>query len=98
MNALWTGLHQERWARPRHTEEALRHVDGVLAHRTQPVLVLHHTHQWHTEALETVGEIWKTAGRDRIPMVLTGTGRLATVLARPRLSGLRSLICVRHQL
>ncbi|MGW2182900.1 hypothetical protein ACWCXX_33490 [Streptomyces sp. NPDC001732] len=62
VDALWTGLHQERWARPPHTEEALRHVDGVLARRTQPVLVLHHTHQWRTEALETVGGIWKTAG------------------------------------
>ncbi|WP_327311766.1 hypothetical protein [Streptomyces sp. NBC_01243] len=98
VDALWTGLHQERWARPRHTEEALRHVDGVLARRTRPVLVLHHTHQWRTEALETVGGIWKAAGGARVPMVLAGTGRLATVLARPRLSGLRSLICVRHQM
>ncbi|MGW1848811.1 hypothetical protein [Streptomyces sp. NPDC001966] len=46
VDALWTGLYQERWVRPRHTEEALRHVDGVLARRTQPVLVLHDAHQW----------------------------------------------------
>ncbi|MGY3056111.1 type II secretory pathway predicted ATPase ExeA [Streptomyces sp. TE3672] len=101
-NALYAALHPTTRPgtrpRPRSLTDTNKDIEGQLHRRAPVVLAVHDAHLLHTQAFQDVEGLWKylrPPGRPAI--VLLGGTRLTTLMRRPALDGLNSLVYTRHQ-
>ncbi|SCF84435.1 hypothetical protein [Streptomyces sp. Ncost-T10-10d] len=96
-NALYASLHPAIRAgtrpRPRNLTDANKDIEDQLHRRAPVVLAVHDAHILRTQALQDVEGLWKDLHPPVRPaIVLLGDTRLTTLLRRPALDGLNSLV------